>query len=128
MSISLDYDLSYPGPAFPVVEIAIVSETNQQVSALTALVDTGADATIIPLEILESIRARRVDTRFARNVDGTRYSVRLYAVTIAIGPFMLHGIDAVANESTPEIIIGRDALNQLVVTLDGIGQVTEFDN
>lgn len=114
MSISFDYDLAYPGPAFPVVKVAILGETERRVDALTALVDTGADATIIPLEILRSVGARRIDTRIARNVDGTRYRVRLFAVTIVIGSFTLHGIDAVANEATQETIIGRDVLNQLL--------------
>lgn len=127
MSLSLDYDLTYPGPAFPVVEIAVISETEQRVNALPALVDTGADATLVPIDILESIGVRHIDTQNARNVDGTRYRVRLFAVTIVIGVFTLHGIDAVANEATSEIIIGRDALTQLVVTLDGIAQVTEID-
>ena len=85
--------------------------TSFEYDGLTALIDTGADATIIPLELLESINARRVDTKFARNVDGTRYTVRLYSVTIAIRSYTVYGIDAVANEHTPEIILGRDALN-----------------
>jgi len=128
MSIFFDYDLSYPGPAFPIVEITITSESGQKVNGQVALVDTGADATIIPLNPLKSINARRVDTKFARNVDGSRYMVRLFSVTIDIGPYIVHGIDAIANENTPEIILGRDALNQLVVNLDGIAQVTNIDN
>ena len=61
-------------------------------------------------------------------MDGTRYVARLYSVVITIGPYKVYGIDAVANESTSEIIVGRDALNQLVVTLDGIAQVTDINN
>lgn len=127
MSITFDYDSTYPGPAFPVAEIAILGDGKERSGEKKALIDTGADATVIPLDILESIGARRIDTRVARNVDGSRYRVRLYAVSIVIGAFTLHGIDAVANESTAEIIIGRDVLNQLIVTLDGIGQVSEID-
>lgn len=92
----------------------------------TALIDTGADATLIPLDILKSIEARRVDTKFARNADSTRYAVRLYSVKVTIGPYTVYGLDAVANEKTSEVILGRDALNQLVVKLDGITQLTEI--
>ncbi len=128
MSIAFDYDVAYPGPAFPTVEIAITSENNQQIEGLTALIDTGADGTLIPLALLDIIQARRVDTRFARNVDGTRYVVRLYSVSIAIGPYTMYGIDAAANENTAEIILGRDVLNHLLVKLDGIAQVTEVND
>ncbi|MCB0079660.1 MAG: retroviral-like aspartic protease family protein [Caldilineaceae bacterium] len=127
MSISFDYDLTYPGPAFPIAEISIFSESNLQANALTALVDTGADATLIPLALLESIHARRVDTKFARGINGNRYVVRLYSITITIGPYKVYGIDAVANENTSEIILGRDVLNQLMIRLDGIAQITEIE-
>ena len=67
MSIAFDYDSTYPGPSFPVAEITIVGDARQQVNVQKALIDTGADATIVPLNILESIGARRIDNRVARN-------------------------------------------------------------
>lgn len=127
MSISFNYDLTYPGPAFPVAEITITSESGQTTDVQTALIDTGADATLIPLDMLKSIKARRVDTKFARNADGTRYAVRLYSIKVTTGPYTVYGVDAVANEKTSEVILGRDVLNQLVVKLDGIAQLTEID-
>ena len=127
MSISFAYNLTYPGPAFPVAEISIAGATGRWVNALSALIDTGADATMIPLDMLVAIDARRIDTRIMRTVDGSRYRVRLFSVAVIIGPYTVHGIDAVANEATPEIILGRDVLNQLVVTLDGLGQTTVID-
>lgn len=127
MSISFGYNLTYPGPAFPVVEIAVAGATGRRVDALSALIDTGADATMIPLDILVAIDARRIDTRIMRTVDGSRYRVRLFSVAVIIGPYTVQGIDAIANETTPEAIVGRDVLNQLVVTLDGLGQTTTID-
>jgi len=41
---------------------------------------------------------------------------------------MIYGIDAIANEQTEEVIVGRDVLNQLVVTLNGLAQVIEITN
>lgn len=128
MSIHFDYDISYPGPAFPIVQIAVSSETDKQISNITALVDTGADATIIPRNILNSIDARRIDTRFARNVDGSRYPVKLYSVKITIGPYTVFNIDAIANEHTVETILGRDVLNQLIVNLNGIEKIISVES
>ena len=82
---------------------------------------------MIPLDILVAIGARRIDTRIMRTVDGSRYRVRLFSIAVIIGPYTVHGVDAVANETTPEVILGRDVLNQLVVTLDGLGQTTAID-
>lgn len=127
MSISFKYDLTYDGPAFPVIEVVISSESDQQSSNVTALIDTGADATIIPLHILESIKARRINTQFVRTVEGTRYSAGLHAVKITIGPYTFFGIDAIGNEHTDEIILGRDVLNQLAMNLNGITKTTSIE-
>lgn len=128
MSIDFNYDTSYTGPAFPVVQIDIISGTGQRAESHTAYIDSGADATLIPLHILDAIDAEQVDSRFARTVSGSRYQVDLYEVILKIGPYTVYGIDAIANENTSELILGRDALNQLVVKLDGIAQVTEVHN
>lgn len=40
MSISFNYDLTYPGPAFPVAKTTITSESGQTTDVQTALIDT----------------------------------------------------------------------------------------
>lgn len=127
MSVLFDYDLTHI-PALPVISLTIWNGNQRNSTEQIALVDSGADATFIPLDILKSIGARKVDTGYARNADDSRYKVALYSVIITIGPYTIFGIKAIANENTDEIILGRDALNQLVVKLDGIAQVTEVHN
>lgn len=58
--VSFEYDLTYSGPAFPIAEITITGHSNISV-ARTAYLDTGADATVIPLPLLKQIDARRLD-------------------------------------------------------------------
>jgi predicted aspartyl protease len=120
---SFDYDTDYPGPAIPVVELGIKGG-NGQTEIVTAFVDSGADATLIPPSLLRKVEARKLDTRWARNVSGIRYRVSMYRVTLVIGSLDFYGIEAIANNQTNEVIVGRDVLNQLVVTLNGLAGET----
>lgn len=43
----------------------------------------------------------------------------MYIVTLSIGTLTFPDIDVIANQQTDEIVIGRDILNQLIVTLNG---------
>ena len=126
MAISFEYDLAYPGPAFPVAQIAI-SGRNRRTTVQTAFLDTGADATVIPLTMLQQIDARRLDRAFARNMDGSRYEIVLYSVKIMIGAFSVHGIETIANDKTSEIVLGRDVLNQFAITFNGLAEMTDIE-
>lgn len=93
---------------------------------LSALLDSGADATIIPITTLQATEARYVETRQMRGIVDTAYPVDLYLVTVRIGPHTIPAIRAVAAASNTEPIVGRDVLNQLTLTLNGPANVTEL--
>jgi predicted aspartyl protease len=116
---SFEYDAEYPGPAFPILTLGISGMPSGKSQTLTALIDSGADATLIPLKTLQAVKARKMDTRWARNISGVRYRVAMYIVTLSIGTLTFPDIDVIANQQTDEIVIGRDILNQLIVTLNG---------
>lgn len=123
-----DYDTSYPGPSLPVVEIGvrrIGADASERVN-LTALIDSGADATILPVRILTQIKAPRVDLRRLRGAYGPSFEVNLHEVAIQIGPFFIGKIYAVADPQNAEIVLGRDTLNQFIVTLNGLASVVEM--
>jgi hypothetical protein len=90
------------------------------------MLDSGADATMIPITTLRTIKARFARTHTMRGIIGRARSVELYFVEIKIGSYKIPGIKAVAAESSTHAIIGRDVLNQLIVTLDGISGVTDI--
>lgn len=122
MSISFNYSRPFD-PTMPIVEVSVRAVgTSHPASVVTALVDSGADATILPLSVLQQVGARYVRGRVMRGVTGIPENVDTYLVTIQIGPYVVNGIRAVAYDNNMDPIIGRDVLNNLVVTLDGLAQ------
>ncbi len=122
---SYDYDSAYI-PAAPVVEIRITNDRTDPVIVRVALIDTGADATMIPISILAQLKITPIDSRFLRTVTGMRSVVDLYPVSIEIGPFRFSNLTVIATNLDSEIIVGRDILEHLIVTLDGLASVTEI--
>lgn len=124
---SFEYDTRYPGPALPVVEIGLQGIDNQENSlSLRALVDSGADATFIPLRHLNRIGARKVDSRTMREASGLSYPVDIYEVTLQIGSYVVPKVYAAANKTSTELILGQDVLNYFVVTLNGLAYLVEI--
>ena len=129
MSIyTFDYDSKYEPPA-PIFEI-IVSKTGQPTNeaTLSALVDSGADATMLPITALQSVEARYIETRQMRGIAGVAYPVDLYLATIRVGFHTIPAVRVVAGAAQSEALIGRDVLNHLVVTLNGLAGVTEVSD
>lgn len=118
-TFSFDYDTAYPGPAFPVVTINISGNSSQKSQTLTAFIDSGADATLIPLNLLQAVKTRKMDTRWARNISGMRYRVAVYMINLSISSIIFSDVEVIANQQTDEIVLGRDILNELLVTLNG---------
>lgn len=120
--MAFDYDTSYV-PSAPVVEIEIDGydkEIGKQ--RLRVMIDSGADVTLIPLFILETVGATYKETRWMRGVTGERIEVDLYLTGLEIGTQLINGVAVVGTPATMDAVIGRDVLNQLVITLDGPGE------
>ena len=124
MILSFDYDRNY-FPAFPVVEMGVVATAGGQKQTVVGLIDSGSDATQIPQQILLAIGAREIDRRWVRDLYGIRHPAPIYGVQIEIGDFLLPGIEVIGRPGIDEIIVGRDVLNQLIVTLNGLAHVAE---
>ena len=60
-----------------------------------------------------------------RTVTGKRSVVDMYMVSMLFGPFEFRQRLVVGGTEPNEIIIGRDILNQFVVTLNGLAGVVE---
>lgn len=122
-----EYSRSYD-PVAPVIDIEIDGyQPSLNRVAQTALVDSGADATMIPSNILRQIGADFLETRRIRGVTGISQRVRIYVVAIHIGSQIIHGIRAIEMPSGEETILGRGVLNQLKITLDGLGSETTVE-
>jgi len=122
---SHEYDSSYY-PAMPVIEIQIRRRAGQPALALPAIVDSGADATMIPLQLLRQLRARKGQTKWLSGISGSRYQVDMYLLAVQVGEQPVRYLDVVGMESGNEVIVGRDLLNDYIVTLNAPGNAVEI--
>ena len=124
--ITFDYDTTYhPAASFMDIEVDGYSDTFGR-QTIWAMVDSGADATMIPLRVLEAVGASYKETLWMRGTAGGRIEVDLYFVAIRLGSQVIHGLHVIGTPANQEAVIGRDVLNQLVVTLNGPAAVTEI--
>jgi len=112
------YDATYD-PPIPVCNVTLIAPATNQRAELTAIVDTGADGTIIPIQHLQRIEARRAYEASMRSQWGERRSVFLYVVDLKIGELTLPGVYVVGDELGDETVLGRNVLNELRLLLDG---------
>ncbi|MCB0064711.1 MAG: hypothetical protein KDE19_21455 [Caldilineaceae bacterium] len=77
------YSRSYVPPA-PVIEVLLRSGENKS-APLPAFLDSGADGTIVPANILRQIGARYADQRQLFGTTGAGQIVRLHHIQIQIG-------------------------------------------
>jgi hypothetical protein len=125
MLFSFDYDRSY-FPPFPVMEMVVTAVATGKKQPLTGLIDSGSDATQIPKRALQNIGAREMDKRWVRDLYGIRHPASIYIVQLEVGDLILPGIEVIGRAGTTETIIGRDVLNQLIVTLNGLANIAEI--
>lgn len=121
------YDTTYQ-PSLPVVEITIKHATQErQQVVLKALVDSGADGTMVPLRALKQIGATQAGWTNLRAISGFSYRVPVYIVRLSFGAAAV-GLFRVAGDKQNEMmILGRDVLNLFVVTLDALGLVVRIE-
>jgi predicted aspartyl protease len=122
MPTSFSYNRSYTPPA-PVANVILRA---QSAFNAIALLDSGADGTMIPHSLLFRIGSKFARTYQMTGVTGRTERVELYFVEIEIAGLKIPGIKAVASQFSDEVILGRDVLNHLIVTLNGIESRTEI--
>ena len=114
-------------PAMPVVEVGLGRGGQSEPRRLSlALVDSGADGTLIPVNVLEEIGARLVGAARITSVLGESQLADIYLVSLRVGPALLGAVRVVAGAEGDEILLGRNVLNQLVVTLNGLASTVEI--
>ena len=91
-----------------------------------AIVDTGADMTIAPAEILIALQAQDVQESNLVSQWGDAHPVVLYLVDLEIDDQIYPGVLVAGDETTEEIILGRNLLNMLPLFLDGPQQQTRL--
>jgi hypothetical protein len=104
--VNILYTPAYEPPA-PVIEISLaVPRTNKIAGPFMALIDTGADATLVPRAILASLRVTVMSVAFLRSHWGERQPVTTYEVDIVIAGERFPSIEVAADETETEFILG----------------------
>jgi predicted aspartyl protease len=124
--LTFPYDSHYQ-PPMPVVQVELgapgLAPLPQQ---MTALVDSGSDGTLIPVDLLEKAGARCVGEARLRGMIGPSQLVNVYLASLRVGTHFVRGLRVVAAPEQAEAILGRNALNHLVITLNGPASATEI--
>jgi hypothetical protein len=123
--MTLAYDLSYFPPA-PTIEIELAApQASFQVGPVRALVDTGADISLLPLRYIHPLQIQIDDRKYLRSQWGERRIVDVYFVDVGIGDVRLPSVEVIADEVGNELILGRNVPNQMVIKLDGPKRVLD---
>lgn len=126
MTYTFDYDRRY-SPAMPIVEVEIRGMKGGPSRSFIAIVDSGADATIIPIGYLEELSASIGGQVWLRGATHQRIMADLYWIWLHIGDHPPFYLEVVGDSKGNEVILGRDVLNQLIVTLNGLASVVEIN-
>lgn len=104
----------------PTLTVRLYSPVSDTFStSVEAIVDTGSDASLIPLGRLLELGAEETAPGWLVTITGERKPISLFFIDVYVGESALSGIRVIAGPDTNEVIIGRDVLNKLPLFLDG---------
>ncbi len=107
-------------PPIPALTISLsLPAESVRVGPFPALLDTGADTTVIPITYLRQLHAPVWTEAYLRSPWGERRRLYTYVLDLHFSEQCLPGLVVVGDEQGQEIILGRNALNQLILLLDG---------
>lgn len=117
------YEKRYTPPA-PVLPMRIGRPGTRPEVFLSALVDTGADISVLPQGLPGRLGLPAVDRVTISGVDSLPHPLPVYAAEVAVNGYRTL-IRAVSLGTTP--LIGRDLLNTLTLRLLGPETILEVD-
>lgn len=114
-------------PAAPALELYLgLPDEALRVGPITAIVDTGADTTVIPEHYLHKLALTPDSHRFLTSPWGGRQLAKVYFLDVRLGEWRFPTVMVVGDQYGQEAIIGRNLLNKLVLTLHGPQQWLEI--
>lgn len=120
------YNIAYFPPA-PQVQIRLgIPDESLKIGPLLAFVDSGADATIVPLHHIHQLNVQADDSKFIRSQWGERRQVDIYWLDLGIDNIRLPAVEIIADDLGNEVNLGRNVLNLLRVFMDGPKQIVDI--
>ena len=117
------YGKKYAPPA-PLLPVRVGPPGVVPTVLLSALVDTGADISVLPQGLAVRLGLPAVDRVTVAGVDGLPRPLPVYAAEVALNGYRT-AIRAVSLGTTP--LIGRDLLNKITLHLHGREAILDVD-
>lgn len=116
-------------PPIPCIQITLgYPDESLRFGPFTAIVDTGADGTMVPQTLLDEINAPFVDEGRIRSHWGEWRNIQVFTVDIGVDGLRFPAIEVVGDEQGNEIVLGRNLLNKLTMILRGPAHLVDVLN
>ena len=106
-------------PTAPVIELSISAPLSEAITSSIALIDSGADITVIPEVIISQLKLRRVDSVLASGFSKRVVQATVYSAALSIEGILETQIYRVLSWNGDYALIGRDILNKFIAMLNG---------
>lgn len=107
-------------PPAPILDLFVsLPDRHDWYGPYVALVDTGADFTIVPLSIMRSLQARALTRITLSSQWHERHPLFLFKVDLRITGRVWPATDVAGDPNSDEVILGRNVLNRLDLRLEG---------
>ncbi len=107
-------------PPKPVLDVMLSTPGLDNWSgSFSAIVDSGADFTIIPLALIKPLYAPVIRPAVLSSQWRDKHTVYIYKVDIRVGEIILPAVDVAGDPFSDEILLGRNVLNQFDLRLEG---------
>jgi len=117
--MTTQYDANY-NPPFPALEIAITEPiSGETIGPFHALLDTGSDITVIPAQFLSNLDLEEFRQVVIQGYGAEPMRAFTYLLSVNIGEREVEFVEVILNEGGGELLLGRNVLNDLIITLNG---------
>src|SRR5262245_36977819 len=114
-------------PAAPYVYVILRPPSEDGPSReVPALVDTGADTTVVPLEVVEALDLPQIGVVRTAGFGGRVDLIPSHLVRLRVRGLAESAVKVLASPDESYVLLGRDVLNQFRLTLDGPGLALEI--
>ena len=111
------YHTTFRPPA-PALEVEVINSQTGMIETILAKIDTAADASVIPDILVQRLGLLDFDQFLAISFDGSLQLQSSYLVDLLVAGRKFTDLEVITTP-LPYILLGRDVLNQLVITCDG---------
>jgi len=106
-------------PPCPFVEVDVLNHVSLDTRTSLAKVDTGADQTCVPVTLLATLGVQYHDKQVRRDFNGRPVECPLYFINLRLLGRQFERLEVVGACRHDWVLLGRDILNVLLLSLDG---------